>query len=399
MKIKVAIYSGVIPSTIFIENLIKSIADKNLEIFLFGQQKKQHKYKYPNIKVFVNPTCKSGKIIYFLKQNIFLLINKPSTFYKLVKYYYKNSNKINPSLIMWLYKILPVVNNLPDIFHIQWAKSLSFWFFLKEIFNTKIILSLRGAHINYSPLSDIKLATEYRKLFPSVDFFHAVSKSILKEASKYSNIEKKTKVIYSAFDFSMLKNLKQKKYRSNREQFHFISVGRFHWKKAYHLSILAVNELLKKGINVTYTIIAIDHPSEEILYEIKDLDISDKIFIKSISSQEKVYQEISNSDCLILPSTEEGIANVVIESMAIGTPVISSDCGGMKEIISKQYNGFLFKSRDLFDLVEKMEKTILLNGEEKDYLIKNAKLTVEKKFSIMRLGNEIEEIYTNILKK
>ena len=71
MKIKVAIYSGVIPSTIFIENLIKSIADKNLEIFLFGQQKKQHKYKSPNIKVFVNPTSRARKIIYFLKQNIF----------------------------------------------------------------------------------------------------------------------------------------------------------------------------------------------------------------------------------------------------------------------------------------------------------------------------------------
>ena len=50
------------------------------------------------------------------------------------------------------------------------------------------------------------------------------------------------------------------------------------------------------------------------------------------------------SDCLILPSVQEGISNVVLESMAIGLPIISSDCGGMKEIINDGRNGFLFSS-------------------------------------------------------
>ena len=39
------------------------------------------------------------------------------------------------------------------------------------------------------------------------------------------------------------------------------------------------------------------------------------------------------SDCLILPSVQEGISNVVLESMAIGLPIISSDCGGMKKVL------------------------------------------------------------------
>ena len=80
---------------------------------------------------------------------------------------------------------MPVVNNLPDIFHIQWAKSLEEWIFLKDIFDIKLVLSLRGSHITYSPLSNEKLAKNYVAYFPKVDCFHAVSLAIANEASKY----------------------------------------------------------------------------------------------------------------------------------------------------------------------------------------------------------------------
>ena len=71
------------------------------------------------------------------------------------------------------------MNNTPDIFHIQWAKSLPFWFFLKEIYGVKIVLSLRGSHVNYSAFADDFLARQYNALFPKVDKMHAVSNKLL----------------------------------------------------------------------------------------------------------------------------------------------------------------------------------------------------------------------------
>ena len=74
---------------------------------------------------------------------------------------------------------------------------------------------------------------------------------------------------------------------------------------------------------------------------------------------------LRDSDCLILPSVEEGISNVVLEAMAIGLPVISSDCGGMKEIINYGRNGFYFPVRDSIALEKLLFKVMNLGIKER----------------------------------
>ena len=69
----------------------------------------------------------------------------------------------------------------------------------------KLVLSLRGAHINYSPIADLKLADMYRKNFPKVDAFHAVSKAIALEAQKYGAQKSNISVVYSGLDLDVNK--------------------------------------------------------------------------------------------------------------------------------------------------------------------------------------------------
>ena len=397
MRNKIAIYSGTVPSTIFIETLIKSLSDKNLDIYLFGKRNtKAFNYLSPNIKVFDSPSGKFKRIFYFLGQVSRLAFFKPVTFLKLLFYFKNNLYHNNDNLIFWLDKIAPVINNLPDIFHIQWAKSLRFWFFLRELFDTKIILSLRGAHINYSPIFDKKLANDYKVFFPRVDSFHAVSNSILKEACNYFDIKDKTKVIYTAFDMDSFSF--EKKDRKFNNSYKFISVGRFHWKKGYQYSISAVNRLLEEGNNINYTIITKDNPSEEILYQIDDLGLSNNIHLKSFYKQDDIYEEIVNSDCLLLPSVEEGIANVVIESMGLGIPVISSDCGGMTEVIRNEKNGFLYRSREIEELIDRMRIVINLSKKDRVSIINKAESDIRNKFSMYNLGTKMEQLYLSVLK-
>ena len=79
-------------------------------------------------------------------------------------------------------------------------------------------------------------------------------------------------MVYSGLDLNYLKNF-SKDYQKVNETFKFVSVGRFHWKKGYQYSLSALKKLIDDGLDVQYTIISRDKPSEEVLYHIFDLKI------------------------------------------------------------------------------------------------------------------------------
>ena len=388
-KINVAIYSGIIPAPNFIENLIKLIGDEKINIYLFGNGGPVE-YKNSNIKIFFTPQGKL-KIIYFVCFQLFqLFISHPKKFYKLIRNY-KVFTK-SGSIFISLSKILPVLNNTPDIFHIQWAKSLPFWFFLKEIYGVKIVLSLRGSHINYSAFANDSLAKNYNILFPKVDRMHAVSKKILLKAEKYGGSRDKTDIIYSSLDLGLLKTYKKNNSKPHKP-FRFLSVGRFHWVKGYQYSISAFANLKKINKDIHYLIITNNGISEEILYQIDELSLKNNIEIIHPDSQEKVYEIMRQSDCLVLPSVQEGISNVVLESMAIGLPVISSDCGGMKEIINYGSNGFYFPSRDSVALEKLLLKVMNLGIEERERIIREGEKFINQNLNPNLIKSQFHDFY------
>lgn len=395
-KMKIAVYSGVVPSTNFIENLLKSLYRNNVQVIIFGKKKEINYFENSKFEYIYYPENKFRKIFFIFSQGFLFFLKNKQYFFEFIKYYKSLPKNESGGLLNWLLKVLPVVNNLPDIFHIQWAKSLPFWFFLKEIFGIKIIVSLRGAHINYSPLNDSYLKYIYTKLFPQVDKFHAVSNEIATTAEKYGARRQHIQTIYSGINFKDINLIKTMRPINDR-LFSFISVGRSHWKKGYHYSISAFEKIISKGYNVKYIILLSNDPSEEMLYQIKDLNLKKNIKIITKESQLDIYKRIYNSNCLILPSVEEGIANTVLESMAIGTLVISSNCGGMKEVIKNNKNGLLFESRNVNDLTEKMVYAIKMDKTFKTKIISYAKKNSYDNYRLSRLGFEMKKLYEDCL--
>jgi len=173
-------------------------------------------------------------------------------------------------------------------------------------------------------------------------------------------------------------------------------VGRFHWVKGYHYALTALKNLHNNNFSVHYTIIAQDQPSDEILYQIDDLSLQRYVTMTCLDTQEEVYQKMSSADCLLLPSIEEGIANVVLEAMAIGLPVISSECGGMMEIIEHEKDGFLFRNRDVDHLTQIMTDMINQYSDERKSISRRARLKVEQNHNYTRLGSEMKELYHSL---
>jgi colanic acid/amylovoran biosynthesis glycosyltransferase len=395
---KIGIYSGAIPPPVFINNLINGLVNKNDTVILYGKTSERN-YKFSSSAIVKRkvPITKLGIILYSIYALFKLIIMQPQLYLTIVKMLRQNSTNWIQFLKRSCRVLPPFLDNL-DIFHIQWAKTLVQYPEFIEKLTCPIVLSLRGTHINVSPISDEGFSLSYKKYFPRINGFHAVSQAIAEEAEKYGADINKITVINPAVDEKLLNYKADKVNNLDSEILHIISVGRCHWIKGYTFVLDAMSILSKEKVDFNYTIIAGGRDQENILYQIHDLGLNECVsFINDELSHDEVLKKVSECDLFLLPSLEEGISNAVIEAMALGLPVISTDCGGMGEIIKNGENGFLVPVRDADSMAGTIRKFIDLDEMKKNNIIFNARETIKHNHLLFYQVDQFKSFYSKIV--
>lgn len=101
---------------------------------------------------------------------------------------------------------------------------------------------------------------------------------------------------------------------------------------------------------------------------IKDRSLEDKVVI--LGFKKNPYPYIKNAKCLVLSSEREGLPTILIESLILGTPVVSTNCiSGPSEILTGELSKYLAKVNDSNDLALKMKQIIKNNIIIKDEYI------------------------------
>jgi glycosyltransferase involved in cell wall biosynthesis len=321
-----------------------------------------------------------------------MVFSDPSLLFRVWKNVFRsNSSK---KAVFKLGLILPLLRNRIEILHIQWAVHLEFFEELFEISRIRIIVSLRGAHINYSPQINPRIAEMYLRLFPKCFRFHAVSKAIIFNAVKFGAQAEKVRVIYTSLDKTYEETPVESKV-AFQKPLELIAVGRFHWVKGYGYLIDALALLKKQQVNFRFTLVAGGGVPDEIKFQIAQHDLAEEINIINGLSHDLTIERIRNSDMLVLPSVVEGMANVAIEAMTVGTIVISSDSGGMPELIEDNTTGYLFLNRDPFSLANTIIKATQARQELLQEIRRNAKNKIKADFSRDRMINEFVALYSD----
>lgn len=366
-KFRVAIFAGEIPPPTFIDRLINGLAEQNTEILLTGHLRKKVLYASTNIKI-VGYSGRISKLWILLKYTFLLLLYKPKAKKKLDEWIHQNATNANLAKIRYY----PILYFQPDIFHLQWIKSISDWVWVND-FKIKLVVSLRGAHVNYTPICEPAYAHLYRENFPKVDGFHGVSNNIVQEAIQYHADPKKAKVIYSGLDLNQF-HFQTNKPKSQNLQ--IISVGRNHWIKGYRYALDAMKLLKSNNISFTYTIIGIQD-DEELFFQRAQLDLLEEVIFEKSLPFHEITKRMSNARLLLLPSLEEGLANVVLEAMALGTIVVTTDCGGMAEVIDHLENGFLVDTRNPQEIADAISTIDKMPQAQYESMVKSARNKIE----------------------
>ena len=171
-----------------------------------------------------------------------------------------------------------------------------------------------------------------------------------------------------------------------------VAVGRLDVQKNYPLLIRSFAKIIKEGIDAELHIYG-KGPLLEELSEIASVEgLEDKVVFKGFRSN--VWHDIEKASVYVLSSDYEGMPNALIEAMALGLPVISTNCpiGGPSELITSGENGILVPIGDE-DLLAKAMVSILTN-KDFAYRLGDSAVKVYEELSI----SSIAEKWTDFLR-
>lgn len=108
----------------------------------------------------------------------------------------------------------------------------------------------------------------------------------------------------------------------------------------------------------------------------------------------------NGSDIFVMVSENETFGQVYIEAMACGVPVIGTNAGGIPEVITDNFNGFLIEPNNSSILTQKIEELLYNEKHRKEFIFNGLKV-VRRKFSTDRqfnlLLNYLEKLSTKEL--
>ena len=161
-----------------------------------------------------------------------------------------------------------------------------------------------------------------------------------------------------------------------------------------------VDELLNALVGVdTRLVVAGDGPQrDELELLAQQLGLSGRVFFLGSVSRVQLPELYRRAAMLVLPSRADAMPFVLLEAMASGTPPVTTSFYGISRLVQHEHNGFLFTPGDVDGLRATMEK-LAADPALGQRLGRNARATVEGRFSWRAHAQEVVRVYDRLLKR
>ena len=259
-----------------------------------------------------------------------------------------------------------------------------------------VIVNIIGSDINIFPFKNHKTYKMTQNVLNSANAVISVSRDLKKKAKKIAGKEINIKVIHNGVDTQLFKpQNKQSQYSLNNGNKVILFVGRIEKNKGVFDLIKAIS-LLRNKKKIILFLIGELREKDNLQKYIKMYSLEGKVIYLGTVPHKKVAEFMNNSDLFVLPSYNEGVPNVILEAMSCGKPVISTNVGGIPEVISHGINGLLIEPRNIEQLADSILK-VLCDKSLARKMGERARLTVCNKFSWEQNAKKNLELYNNLL--
>lgn len=293
----------------------------------------------------------------------------------LLKYIYRNETK---TILVFNYELTVILVILRSILKLKIkiisrninTLSIKLKIFNKQNFWTKYIVK---------PL----IKYFYHKSDHVVNQCEAMRKDLVISFPKLYN---NSSTIFNPISWHILDYIRKNNLEKINKQNYLLCVGRLENQKAFHFAIEAFAGLTDKFKNLRLKIVGKGSLEKKLRQKAIEFNVENKVDFEGF--QKNIIPYYLYAKCTLLTSLYEGYPNVLIESIAMNTPVVSFDCpSGPSEIIKNGVNGFLSKHLDVNDLQNKIISTL-----EKKFNYRDLKVSVQKNQT-----DHVFKLYENLI--
>ena len=288
-----------------------------------------------------------------------------------------------------------------NIIHTNWILSGFVGVLLKKITKKPLIITLRGSDIKLS-LQQPLLKQLSLLVLHNADAITSVSSRITKQVIQLGIPSAKTSFIPNGVDTNIFKprnkKTQRKKLKLPLDSNILLYVGRISKAKGIDILLESFAKLHRKHHKTKLYFIG-DGDIADFKEKTQSLHLSDNVHFIGSLPQHEIAAYYSAADLFILPSLAEGRPNVVLEALASGTPVVTTDVGDVRAFMTHEQNGFIVPPGDALKLAAHMNK--LLSGRTLQQKFSRAGLKTIKdhQLSWNRAAQQYLAVYKQLLTK
>ena len=181
--------------------------------------------------------------------------------------------------------------------------------------------------------------------------------------------------------------------------FRIVTAGRLNEQKGFHLLIDAISMVRGRHPDIEFRLAILGDGSrrENLERQIAGLNLHETVHLTGF--QDNAIAWYRSADVFVLPSLIEGMPNVLLEAMACGTPVISSDChSGPAEILQGGRFGQLIPVGSADALRDAIE-TMLLQSSAAEEIANAAQTYIAENWSAQSAAKRLEKVLMRCAKQ
>lgn len=151
-------------------------------------------------------------------------------------------------------------------------------------------------------------------------------------------------------------NISPYKDKSEADQIHIITVGRFVPQKDYETAIKSISELIKTNTNVIFEIVGYGELETNIRNWIDKYQIKDNTII--YINPHNIPQLLEQAHIYLSTSLFEGTSNSIMEGMNANLPIVATNVGDNDKLIKNNLNGFLCEKQNYKEIAFYLQKLV-----------------------------------------